>query len=62
VRERCPRGHPFTPENTYEYRGARLCRTCRRAVMLRMAVERRLGRPDQELRLAFRSVARRLFA
>ncbi len=26
----CLRGHPFTEENTYLYRGARMCRECRR--------------------------------
>lgn len=25
----CPRGHEYTEENTYEYRGGRTCRTCR---------------------------------
>lgn len=27
----CPRGHRYTPENTYTWRGCRSCRTCRRA-------------------------------
>lgn len=26
----CKNGHPFTPENTYVYRGSQHCRTCRR--------------------------------
>ena len=26
----CKRGHEFTPENTYTYRGMRHCRTCHR--------------------------------
>lgn len=26
----CKRGHEFTPENTYEWRTSRICRTCRR--------------------------------
>lgn len=26
--DRCRRGHEFTPENTYTYRGRRICRTC----------------------------------
>lgn len=26
----CPRGHEYTPENTYVYDGYRSCRTCRR--------------------------------
>ena len=31
-RERCKRGHEFTPENTYVYPdGRRACRTCQRA-------------------------------
>jgi hypothetical protein len=25
----CPQGHEYTPENTYEWRGRRFCRTCR---------------------------------
>ena len=25
----CPSGHPYSKENTYEYRGQRQCRTCR---------------------------------
>jgi hypothetical protein len=29
AKERCPQDHPYTAENTYEYRGWRLCRTCR---------------------------------
>lgn len=33
MRAHCIRGHEFTPENTYEYRGGRLCRTCRKAYM-----------------------------
>lgn len=31
----CPKGHPYTPENTYTYRGRRLCRTCRSPVLMR---------------------------
>ena len=27
----CPRQHAYTPENTYMQRGARVCRTCKRA-------------------------------
>lgn len=27
----CKRGHEFTPENTYTYRGSRTCRECKRA-------------------------------
>lgn len=29
-KDRCPSGHPYTPENVYAYRGSRICRTCRR--------------------------------
>lgn len=25
----CKRGHEFTPENTYSWRGGRICRSCR---------------------------------
>ncbi|MGH7723418.1 MAG: HNH endonuclease signature motif containing protein [Candidatus Dormibacteria bacterium] len=28
----CPRGHPYDEANTYHWRGARHCRTCRDAV------------------------------
>lgn len=27
----CPRGHSYTPENTYEYRGSRYCKACAHA-------------------------------
>jgi hypothetical protein len=28
----CPKGHPYSPENTYNHpSGGRICRTCRRA-------------------------------
>ena len=27
----CPQGHPYTPENTYKYRGERQCIECRTA-------------------------------
>ena len=27
----CKRGHEFTAENTYAWRGGRICRTCRKA-------------------------------
>jgi hypothetical protein len=27
----CDRGHPFNVENTYLYRGGRICRACRRS-------------------------------
>lgn len=29
MQDSCRKGHEFTPENTYVYRGTRLCRTCR---------------------------------
>lgn len=29
-RTHCPHGHEFTAENTYNFRGARCCKTCRR--------------------------------
>lgn len=31
--ETCRKGHPYTSGSTYEYRGYRLCRTCRRENM-----------------------------
>ena len=30
LRDACPNGHPYTSDNTYRYRGYRLCRACRR--------------------------------
>jgi hypothetical protein len=27
---KCPKGHPYSEENTYKYRGSRSCLTCRR--------------------------------
>lgn len=30
-RTHCPHGHEYTPENTYEWSGRRVCRTCDRA-------------------------------
>jgi len=35
IRDKCKHGHPFTPENTYTYRGARCCRACNRAAAMR---------------------------
>lgn len=29
-KDECPRGHPYTEENTWVYRGSRYCRECRR--------------------------------
>ena len=28
--DRCSRGHLFTPENTYEHHGSRICKTCKK--------------------------------
>lgn len=28
ARAACPRGHEYTPGNTYQYRGSRYCKTC----------------------------------
>ena len=39
----CHKGHPFTPENTYLYRGGRCCRACNRDAVRRMKVRRREG-------------------
>lgn len=30
AKERCPQGHDYSDENTYEWRGRRQCRTCSR--------------------------------
>lgn len=32
-RDTCTKGHEFTEENTYVYKGARQCRRCRREAM-----------------------------
>jgi hypothetical protein len=37
----CKRGHPFDDENTYWYRGERMCKECRRASWRRRYYERR---------------------
>lgn len=34
ARDCCPQGHPFDEENTYHWRGRRLCRACRRVESL----------------------------
>ncbi|MEV4271931.1 HNH endonuclease signature motif containing protein [Micromonospora aurantiaca (nom. illeg.)] len=34
-RTHCRHGHEFTPENTYQWRGSRFCRTCRAAAQAR---------------------------
>lgn len=35
LRDRCSAGHEYTPDTTYEYRGRRLCKPCRRAAWRR---------------------------
>lgn len=35
----CPQGHPYSPENTYHYRGARQCVTCRNSYRQRKRLE-----------------------
>lgn len=40
-RTSCIYGHPYTPENTYPYRGRRHCRTCTRARLTRSKAKRR---------------------
>lgn len=37
----CRRGHPFTPENEYWYRGSRTCRRCKRDSLNRMRADRK---------------------
>lgn len=37
----CPKGHPYSEENTYRCRGIRQCRTCRAAVSRKRARARR---------------------
>lgn len=34
-RTHCPRGHEYTPDNTYRANGRRYCRTCRSPVLMR---------------------------
>ena len=34
-RTRCPAGHLYDEENTYHWRGSRMCKKCRRAAFLR---------------------------
>ena len=52
----CPRGHPYSPENTYiNTRGARVCRTCAAAIKIAWAAEhprdrkKRAEEPEAEL-------------
>ncbi len=40
----CPRGHEYTPENTYVYNGTRQCRSCRRARASAHDKKKRLAR------------------
>lgn len=42
----CPKGHEYTPENTYRYpnSGGRLCRECLRAHNKRVAAQRKAAR------------------
>jgi len=38
----CPRGHEYTPENTYRYKaGGRACRECRRAASVLVELRRK---------------------
>lgn len=37
----CPRGHEYTPDNTYTHSGQRKCKTCRRAAVNRCAAKNR---------------------
>jgi len=37
----CPKGHEYTPENTYMYRGKRNCRECNREAVRRYAERRK---------------------
>lgn len=45
--QRCPYGHPYTPENTYyTRRGDRACRTCRRSWGAEFRTKNRTGNPE----------------
>lgn len=44
----CPKGHPYTPENTYADNGSRKCRAC----CIRRAVEYKRRRKAAEMRTA----------
>ena len=44
VKTHCKRGHEFTPENTWTYRGLRYCRQCRRIRCRERDRRRRLQR------------------
>jgi hypothetical protein len=37
----CPRGHEYSPENTYQGKRGRFCRACNRAAVARLAAKRR---------------------
>lgn len=39
----CPRGHEYSPENTYVYRGSRACRACNRAKARDYAARKKAG-------------------
>lgn len=44
--EMCPKGHPYTPENTHIYRGRRLCRQCRKERHARAQAKRERAIPS----------------
>lgn len=44
AKDSCPRGHPYSEENTYRYKNTRLCKICRRAAVNRAAAKRRAAR------------------
>lgn len=46
ARTACPRGHAYSPVNTYEHRGHRYCRACNRASHARRK-ETSHARPDR---------------
>lgn len=46
----CVNDHEYTPENTYWYKGRRMCCTCRSSRKLRAAEAARHGRPPGPLR------------
>ncbi len=44
LRTSCPSGHPYSDENTYLWRGHRLCRECRRKASMRSYYRRQNGK------------------